>query len=97
MHLLTLNCGSSSIKGKLYHLPSPSAPLEPAAKISVSNIGSKGDKVKLKVNWLDHCAEGAGGAEGAEGRGKGQGKGERKDVDDELGDGGEMERKSATS
>ena len=53
MYLLAINCGSSSIKGKLYALPSSTsdADLEQAASLSVSNIGSKGDKVKLQVKW----------------------------------------------
>lgn len=57
MYLLALNCGSSSIKGKLFDLP-PAAtpadldvPLNGAATIAVSNIGSKGDKVVIKVSW----------------------------------------------
>lgn len=52
MHLLALNCGSSSIKGKLFTLPASSKePLVHAAKIAVSNIGAKGDKVTTKIEW----------------------------------------------
>lgn len=50
-YLLSLNCGSSSIKGKLFGLPRGKEDLEAAATISVSNIGSKGDKVSIKINW----------------------------------------------
>ncbi|CAK9784412.1 acetate and butyrate kinase [Cutaneotrichosporon oleaginosum] len=73
MYVLTLNCGSSSIKGKLFHLPSKEAPLKPAAKISVLNIGAKGDRVHVVVKWLDD--------EG------------RDDVDERMGDGGEVEHR----
>jgi len=51
-YLLAINCGSSSIKGKLYHLPgSKNEPLNDAASLSVSNISSKGEKVKIKIQW----------------------------------------------
>lgn len=56
-YLLAINCGSSSIKGKLFHLPSSkSEALKPAAQLSVSNISSKGEKVKIKIEW--HGEEG---------------------------------------
>lgn len=52
MYLLAINCGSSSIKGKLYTLPkSKSDDLEAVADLSVSNISSKGEKVKIKIGW----------------------------------------------
>lgn len=51
MHALAINCGSSSIKGKLYHIASKEAALEVVASLSVSNISSKGEKVKIKVQW----------------------------------------------
>lgn len=73
MYLLALNCGSSSIKGKLYALPDKDSKkkdkaaqpgdedkthtlgntsgLEPVAKLSVSNIGAKGDNVRTQVKW----------------------------------------------
>lgn len=52
MYLLAINCGSSSIKGKLYAIPqNKSEPLEPTADLSVSNISSKGEKVKIEVKW----------------------------------------------
>lgn len=51
-YLLAINCGSSSIKGKLYHLPSSkSEDLSPAASLSISNISSKGEKIKIKIQW----------------------------------------------
>lgn len=51
-YLLAINCGSSSIKGKLYHLPqSTNDPLSQAANLSVSNISSKGEKIKIKISW----------------------------------------------
>jgi acetate kinase len=51
-YLLAINCGSSSIKGKLYHLPaSTTDPLAQAASLSVSNISSKGEKIKIKIGW----------------------------------------------
>jgi acetate kinase len=51
-YLLAINCGSSSIKGKLYHLPSSkSEDLSPAAGLSISNISSKGEKIKIKIQW----------------------------------------------
>jgi acetate kinase len=51
-YLLAINCGSSSIKGKLYHLSgSKEEPLKDAASLSVSNISSKGEKIKIKIQW----------------------------------------------
>ncbi len=52
MYLLAINCGSSSIKGKLYALPkSKSDELNAVASLSVSNISSKGEKIKIKICW----------------------------------------------
>lgn len=52
MYLLAINCGSSSIKGKLYALPaSKSDPLDSTASLSVSNISSKGEKIKIKISF----------------------------------------------
>ncbi|WOO76818.1 putative acetate kinase [Vanrija pseudolonga] len=52
MYILALNCGSSSIKGKLFALPAtPSAPLAAVATLAVSNIGAKGDNVTLRLKW----------------------------------------------
>lgn len=51
-YILAINCGSSSIKSKLYEIPSSkSDALKPVADATVKNIGSKGDKVKFKVEW----------------------------------------------
>lgn len=47
-YILALNCGSSSIKSKVYRLP-----LEhpaPVASVSISNIGSS-RAVSIKVKW----------------------------------------------
>lgn len=49
MYLLALNCGSSSIKGKLYAVKKD---FDLAASISVSNIGAEGDNVKMKISWV---------------------------------------------
>jgi len=49
MFLLAINCGSSSIKGKLYTIPD----LNTQAELSVSNISSKGEKVKIKIKWVE--------------------------------------------
>ena len=52
MYLLAINCGSSSIKGKLYSIPSDTGhALETAAELGVSNISAKGQKVKIKLKW----------------------------------------------
>ena len=48
-YLLAINCGSSSIKGKLYSLPA----LDKKAELGVSNISSKGEKIKIKITWTD--------------------------------------------
>lgn len=53
MHVLAINCGSSSIKGKLYSVASKSADLETVASLSVSNISSPGEKVKIQISWVD--------------------------------------------
>ncbi|WVR09779.1 acetate kinase [Kwoniella sp. DSM 27419] len=51
-YLLAVNCGSSSIKGKLYGIPdSPSQPLESLSNLEVTNIGSKDENVKIKIKW----------------------------------------------
>jgi acetate kinase len=49
MYLLAINCGSSSIKGKLYTIPD----LKTQAELSVSNISSKGEKIKIKIEWVE--------------------------------------------
>lgn len=50
MYLVALNCGSSSIKGKLYAV---GPKFTTVAVISVSNIGAAGDDVQLKITWED--------------------------------------------
>lgn len=53
-YLLAINCGSSSIKGKLYQIPTePSQPLKTTSTLSVSNINAKGSKIKIKVKWAE--------------------------------------------
>jgi acetate kinase len=52
MHILAINCGSSSIKGKLYQIASKDAETKVAASLSVSGISSKGEKVKISVKWI---------------------------------------------
>ena len=52
MYILAINCGSSSIKGKLYAIPAEqSEALSTVAVLGVSNISSKGEKVKINVAW----------------------------------------------
>ncbi|WVQ85013.1 acetate kinase [Cryptococcus sp. DSM 104549] len=46
-YLLAINCGSSSIKGKLFSIPS----FELLANLAVENITSSDEKVKIKINW----------------------------------------------
>jgi len=52
MHILAINCGSSSIKGKLYSIPTKQSESKVAASLSVSGISSKGEKVKISVEWV---------------------------------------------
>jgi acetate kinase len=53
-YILAINCGSSSIKSKLYLVPQDKTDaLQAVADVTVKNIGSKGDKVKFKVSWND--------------------------------------------
>ena len=57
-YLLAINCGSSSIKGKLYAIPSSySQQLKTEATLGVSNIGAKNEKVQIKVKWSDGQAK----------------------------------------
>ena len=51
MHLLAINCGSSSIKGKLYSIKGKDEDLENVATLSVSGISSNGEKISIKVKW----------------------------------------------
>lgn len=53
MHVLAINCGSSSIKGKLYSIESKSAELETVAELSINNISSSGEKIKIQIEWTD--------------------------------------------
>ncbi|WVO18079.1 acetate kinase [Cryptococcus depauperatus] len=46
-YLLAINCGSSSIKGKLYILPS----FKLQANLAVSNISSKDEQVTIEITW----------------------------------------------
>lgn len=65
MYILALNCGSSSIKGKLFAFPtSPSAPLVSIATLAVSNIGAHGDNVTLRLKWENGPDERQTGADG---------------------------------
>jgi acetate kinase len=53
-YLLAINCGSSSIKAKLYKVPSEkSQALSDVASLNVSNINAKGEKIKIKVSWAE--------------------------------------------
>lgn len=46
-YLLAINCGSSSIKGKLFAIPS----LELLANLAVTNINSSDERIKIKTTW----------------------------------------------
>lgn len=46
-YLLAINCGSSSIKGKLFAIPS----FELLANLAVTNISSSDERVKIKTTW----------------------------------------------
>ncbi|KAJ9110922.1 hypothetical protein QFC19_001431 [Naganishia cerealis] len=53
-YILAINCGSSSIKAKLYKVGSAKRqPLTAVAEGSVKGIGAKGQKIKIKLEWLD--------------------------------------------
>lgn len=53
-YILAINCGSSSIKSKLYSVsPTKGQPLTAVAEASVKGIAAKGQKIKIKVEWLD--------------------------------------------
>ncbi|KAK8858766.1 acetate kinase [Kwoniella newhampshirensis] len=54
MYLLAINCGSSSIKGKLFFIANT---FELHANLAVSNISSKGEKVKIKIDWEEGKGE----------------------------------------
>lgn len=54
-YILAINCGSSSIKSKLYSVSETKGqPLTPVAEASVKGIAAKGQKIKIKVEWLDN-------------------------------------------
>jgi hypothetical protein len=81
-YILAINCGSSSIKSKLFLVPDiKDEALKAVADVTVKNIGSKGDKVKFKISWED-----------AEGTGK---LGKDLEEDGEAGDAVECERQGA--
>jgi acetate kinase len=53
-YILAINCGSSSIKTKLYSVSATKGqPLTAVAEASVKGIAAKGQKIKIKVEWLD--------------------------------------------
>ena len=53
-YILAINCGSSSIKSKLYRISETKGqPLTPVAEASVKGIAAKGQKIKIKVEWLN--------------------------------------------
>ncbi|WWC88663.1 acetate kinase [Kwoniella dendrophila CBS 6074] len=57
-YLLAINCGSSSIKGKLFGIPkSKSDSLDFQSSLEVVNIGSKDEKVKIKITWEEGKGE----------------------------------------
>jgi hypothetical protein len=49
--ILAINCGSSSIKAKLFELGGEGNALTPVADLTVKNIAAKGEKVKFKITW----------------------------------------------
>ena len=53
MRVLAINCGSSSIKGKLYEIKAKGDQPQNVASLSVNNIASKGEKVKIEIEWAD--------------------------------------------
>lgn len=53
-YILAINCGSSSIKSKLYSVSSTKGqPLTAVAEASIKGIAAKGQNTKIKVEWLD--------------------------------------------
>lgn len=54
-YLIALNCGSSSIKGRLYVVPhSKKEKFEQQATLSVSNIGAPGEPIHFTLKWSDN-------------------------------------------
>lgn len=53
--ILAINCGSSSIKAKLYKVDDSGKgqPLTAVAEGSIKGIAAKGQKIKIKLEWLD--------------------------------------------
>lgn len=63
-YILAINCGSSSIKAKLYLLDSraasgrsPHGRDAPVAELSIKNIAAKGEKVVFKISWKGEFSE----------------------------------------
>lgn len=51
-YLIALNCGSSSIKGRLYVVPhSKKEKFEQQATLAVSNIGAPGEPIHFTLKW----------------------------------------------
>lgn len=51
-YILSINCGSSSVKGKLFEIASDKRSLTPAASLAVSGVGAAGKKIQIKVEWI---------------------------------------------
>lgn len=55
IYILSINCGSSSIKSKLYRLDKrngSTSKLCSVADVTVKNITSAGKKVEIQVEWV---------------------------------------------
>lgn len=52
--ILAINCGSSSIKAKLFQTTHAGGELQAIAEASIKNIASKGEKVVISVKWLKY-------------------------------------------
>ncbi|CED84592.1 acetate kinase [Phaffia rhodozyma] len=63
-YILSLNCGSSSVKSKLFSIPADSSPpsasehdllstLKLIATADAGNIGAKGKDVEIELSWVD--------------------------------------------
>jgi acetate kinase len=50
-YILSINCGSSSVKGKLFEIASDGKNLTPAASLAVTRVGAPGEKIQVKVEW----------------------------------------------
>jgi acetate kinase len=51
-YILSINCGSSSVKGKLFEIAADKKSLKPAARLAVSGVGAAGKKIQVKVEWI---------------------------------------------